>query len=136
LNVTRKSGDKTFAPSWALLGPMIEIRRSGKVATDEQWKDYARSYLKEMQVSRARHPEAWAELLGRQRVVLTCYCTNPKRCHRTVLGRFLERRLGATFRGELEEPATIRDCPQTVDILKEHQAEREGFELAMSLEDD
>jgi uncharacterized protein YeaO (DUF488 family) len=135
LNVTRKSGDKTFAPSWALLGPMVDIRRSGKVATEEQWKDYAKAYIKEMFASRARHPEEWARLLGRSRVVLTCYCTNPKRCHRTILGRILER-LGATFWGELEGPATIRDCPPAVDALKEHQAEVEGFELAMSLDDD
>ena len=100
-DVTYKSGAKVFAPSWAIFKPMLDIRRSGRVATEEEWQNYARKYLLEMRASRKRHPEAWVTLLGRSRAVLVCYCVDPARCHRTLLGRFLEK-LGAVFHGELE----------------------------------
>lgn len=117
-DITIKSGDRVFAPSWAIFKPMLDIRRAGRKATDDEWRSYARSYLLEMRTSRRRHPEPWKALLARPRVVLTCYCTEPERCHRTLLGRFLEK-LGATFCGEL----TIIDPGQ-----------RELFELAQELD--
>lgn len=111
-DVTRKTGNKAFAPSWEILGPMLDLKRIGKTATSEQWKDYARGYFEEMRASRRSNPSLWRALLARSRVVLTCYCTNPARCHRTLLGRFLEK-LGATFEGELDE----RD-PGQEDLFK------------------
>lgn len=117
LNVTRKSGDPVFAPSWELLRTALDIRHSGRTSTDQEWKDYAARYLREMAASYDRHRTHWVELLARPRVVLTCYCTNADRCHRKVLARVLEK-LGATYRGEL--PA-------------EGASEREIFALAMEL---
>lgn len=99
-NITRKSGAKEFAPSWAILQQMLEIRRSGRVATEDEWRWYVAEYLKEMGCSHHRHRAVWDALLARDRVVLVCYCTNVDRCHRKVLARILES-LGATNRGEL-----------------------------------
>jgi len=99
-NVTRKTGDKIFAPSWALLGPAIRRRREGYVQTEADWKDYASKYLTEMARSRRLNPAAWEALLARQRVVLVCYCPNPQKCHRRILARILAS-LGADDRGEL-----------------------------------
>lgn len=118
-DVTRKSGHKAFAPSWAILGPALERRRSGREATEEEWKAYAAAYYGEMTLSRKREPDVWATLLARPRVVLTCYCTNPLRCHRTLLARLLEK-LGATFEGE---------------IVDQSVSQQALFDLAMNLED-
>lgn len=118
-DVTRKTGCKTFAPSWAILGPALDRRRAGRETTAEEWKAYAVAYYDEMRQSRQAEPNAWAELLARPRVVLTCYCTRPSRCHRTLLARLLEK-LGAKFEGEIAE----RD-----------EGQQDLFKLAMGLED-
>lgn len=99
-NITRKSGNKVFAPSWDILGPMVQIKKAGRGATDEEWKAYAASYLKEMARSYRVERAAWEALLARKRVVLTCYCTDPNHCHRRILARILAS-LGADDHGEL-----------------------------------
>lgn len=120
VNVTRKTGHAVFAPSWKILGPMLEIRRSGRTATDEEWRAYARGYFEEMRASLKTQPDLWQALLARERAVLTCYCPNPSRCHRTLLGRFLEK-LGAAFYGELAE---------------RNEVQAELFKIAMTLGED
>ncbi len=99
-NITRKSGHKEFAPSWETLQAMLEIRRSGRVATDDEWRWYVEEYLKAMGRSHRFHKAAWDALLARQRVVLVCYCVDPNRCHRSILARILES-LGSINQGEL-----------------------------------
>jgi len=102
LDVTRKSGGPTgsaFAPSWRLLAPYLDKRRAGAL-TGADWAEYVERYTEEMRASYRAHPEAWAWLLSRPRIVLTCYCTDPERCHRRVLARILVR-LGAEDGGEV-----------------------------------
>jgi hypothetical protein len=101
-NVTRKSGDPYFAPSWPLFLAMRAIRKTGREPTYDEWRIYAKTYLKEMQLSYERFPAPWEALRARQRVVLTCYCVNLERCHRKLLARILER-LGASYMGEIPE---------------------------------
>lgn len=120
LDVTRKSGDPTFAPSWTILRPVLDRRRIGRKTTDEEWREYARAYFEEMVASYRETPKPWKTLLARERVVLTCFCTNPDRCHRTLLGKFLVK-LGAEFFGEATERTPH---------------EEELFQLAMNLEED
>jgi len=124
IDVSRKSGEVAFAPSWKLLGAALDIRRSGREQTPEEWRAYARAYLTEMRASHLAHPGPWEALLARERAVLTCYCTDARRCHRTLLGRFLVL-LGADFKGELPKPPQ----PDT-------KAERELFEIVMALDND
>lgn len=103
LNITRKSGNQVYAPSWRLLGPALARRRENVQLTDEEWKRaYAAPYLREMAQSSKLHHTIWSHLLKQRRVVLVCYCVNSKRCHRTLLGLFLQQRLGAEYRGELD----------------------------------
>lgn len=105
-NTTRKSGHPEFAPSWKILGRMLHIRKEeGRDATDEEWRSYAKDYLAEMTRSYRVNRPAWDDLLARKRVVLTCYCTNPSRCHRRILAKILEK-LGATDCGEVSNTAT------------------------------
>jgi uncharacterized protein YeaO (DUF488 family) len=98
LDVTRKSGDPTFAPSWAILRPMLALRRAGG---DElaAWPRYVTDYTAEMRASYRSQRAAWHALLARDEVTLVCYCTDPVHCHRTVLAEILGK-LGATVRGE------------------------------------
>jgi hypothetical protein len=112
LDITRKSGKGdalAFAPSWAILGPALEsLRRAqaaggklgGQMALDA-WRRYVRAYRDEMRASYRLERAAWERLLGRRRVVLCCYCADPCRCHRTLLGRFILPKLGASFCGEV-----------------------------------
>lgn len=97
VNVTRKSGVSAFAPSWVLLGP---LKKLGRTPTDDEWRTYASGYLAEMAQSYRKNRATWDSLLARPRVVLTCYCSNPERCHRRILAKVLEH-LGAEDCGEL-----------------------------------
>jgi uncharacterized protein YeaO (DUF488 family) len=99
-DVTRKSGDLVFAPSWSILGPVLARRRANVPETSEMWRDYAQAYLREMTSSYRENRVRWEAVLARPRVVLTCYCTDPNRCHRTLLAKVFEK-LGAIYRGEL-----------------------------------
>lgn len=124
LDITRKSARPEglpFAPSWAILGPMLKrrawIRKDGEVHTvsdrydgrpgshkpplteDAEWAAYVAAYTVEMRASYRTHRPAWNALLARGEVTLVCYCTNPDRCHRRVLAGILVK-LGAGYVGE------------------------------------
>lgn len=101
LDVTRKSATGpalAFAPSWAILRPALAARRAGDI--EAAWPKYVDAYLAEMRQSYRAHREAWDLLLARPLVTLGCYCTDPARCHRTLLARDILTKLGADFRGE------------------------------------
>ncbi|MDO9016125.1 MAG: DUF488 family protein [Deltaproteobacteria bacterium] len=120
LDITRKSatGDAlAFAPSWAILSPALDARRrateasklfwssladddEGPAIEAEAWAIYVPAYLAEMRASYRAHRPAWERLLGEVLVTLTCYCTDPERCHRTLLARDILPKLGATYAGE------------------------------------
>lgn len=98
LDVTRKSGDPTFAPSWEILRPMIALRRAGGDELDA-WPRYVADYTAEMRTSYRSQRAAWDALLSRDEITLCCYCTDAQHCHRTVLAEILGK-LGAVVRGE------------------------------------
>jgi uncharacterized protein YeaO (DUF488 family) len=107
-NVTRKSGDPVFAPSASLLAlGIVSLRAKNPDQASEAWRYYAERYVREMEISHRDHRVRWEEILTKPRVVLTCYCTNPLRCHRTVLAKILAK-LGASYRGEL--PGRTLNC--------------------------
>ncbi len=89
-----------FAPSWTILRPMLELRRSeGAMAVAYAWPKYVIDYTEEMRRSYRDKRAAWDALLARAEVTLVCYCTDPAHCHRTVLAGILAK-LGAEVRGE------------------------------------
>jgi hypothetical protein len=63
--------------------------------------EYAPLYVAEMRESYKKNWSAWRVLLLRERVVVTCYCSDPDRCHRTILRARILTALGATDGGEL-----------------------------------
>lgn len=135
-DITRKSGGpegEPFAPSWKILHPALLARQKANRLREvadgmtgivrvvhhagvmhsindierRAWDAYVPAYLAEMRESYRRDPEAWRKLLARERVVLVCYCTDPARCHRTLLAERILVKLGAEARGETAAaPAT------------------------------
>lgn len=116
LDITRKSAGPdgiVFAPSWAILGPALKAREvadwllkaslwereAAERIEREAWEAYVPAYIAEMRESYRTHRAAWDALLARESVTLVCYCTDPERCHRTLLAGILAK-LGATVAGE------------------------------------
>ena len=100
-DVTRKSGGalgQHFAPSWHLLQPYLAKRRAGTIS-DADWNSYAEQYTEQMRDSYRLYRDEWDALLARETTTLVCYCTDPAKCHRTVLAQILVK-LGATYNGE------------------------------------
>jgi uncharacterized protein YeaO (DUF488 family) len=103
LDVSRMSGSATFAPSWQLLRPALELRRSGK-ETEQSWQAYTAAYLAEMRVSYAQNRPEWDRVLHMPSVTLLCYCASKylPRCHRIVLAHLLTRLdMTAVYLGEI-----------------------------------
>lgn len=106
------SEGEPFAPSWKLLnwgkhmrGIADKKRVNGDAAAsgfeDWAWQTYGQRYHMQMRLSYRAHRDAWDKLIARERVVLVCFCTNPKRCHRRLLAEYLEK-MGAHDSGEIE----------------------------------
>ena len=94
LDITRKSGNTAFAPSWDI----VLAAKRGLLP----WPDYVDEYTAQMRRSYRERRAEWEALLGGQRVVLVCFCKDPAMCHRTILARILTR-LGARYYGEITE---------------------------------
>jgi uncharacterized protein YeaO (DUF488 family) len=90
-----------FAPSWRILSPMLKARTL-HTETEAMWLDYVDKYTEEMRGSIVTFRPVWKEVLTREVVTLVCYCTDPARCHRTVLAGFLGK-CGAKVMGERDE---------------------------------
>src|SRR5258705_6317892 len=61
--------------------------------TDARWAAYAKRYLAEMRHPEARRVIALLAALGKQtNFSIGCYCENPWRCHRSLLGELLRER--------------------------------------------
>lgn len=97
--------------------------RSGNAHALERgaWATYLPAYLEEMVDSQQRHPEAWAALLARERVVLCCFCVvrpgvdDSERCHRILLAHLLVS-MGARYEGEIVSEAKKR-APLSGDLF-------------------
>jgi uncharacterized protein YeaO (DUF488 family) len=103
-DITVKSGDRTFAPTWDL----VQAWKSGKI----DWETYAQRYRQLMLESYRQHPSAWYELLHRGIVTLLCYCRSGEHCHRYLLADFLRKlgeKEGVTVVIEGERPVAIKD---------------------------
>lgn len=91
---------ETWDDWWPDLGPSRELlaRFRGKVGPSLHWDDYVPLYLEEMrgaaQLWRVR--ALAARVAAGETVTLLCSsaCTDPARCHRTLLARLIERVAG------------------------------------------
>ena len=63
--------------------------------TDARWSAFTRRYLKEMRRPEAQRLVAMLAALSKQaNFSVCCYCENPSRCHRSLLGELLRQQGG------------------------------------------
>lgn len=77
LDITVKSGDKAFAPTWK----MVMGSKENKISQEE----YTGQYYELMQQSYRRNRERWDEILAMDEIILACYCRADSFCHRYLL---------------------------------------------------
>lgn len=97
VDVTVKSGNKAFAPTWDFL---MDYKRGG---SDQ---DYIDKFIPLMRKSYRDNKQVWLDLINKDTVCIACYCGKGKFCHRLLLVDILEKvclREGVTFqyKGEL-----------------------------------
>lgn len=83
LDITIKSGDKVFAPSWTI----VMGHKDGKI--DDA--GYTKVYTEMMRESYRDNRDRWIEVVNSGSVTLLCYCKADAFCHRHILAQFLER---------------------------------------------
>lgn len=91
LDITVKSGNKLFAPSWE----MVMGHKNGTLS-DEQ---YISMYYDKMRKSYKNNKKKWQELLDKEQVTVVCFCGKGKFCHRLFFADILVK-LGAKYMGE------------------------------------
>ena len=102
LDITVKSGDPVFAPTW----DMVMGWKQGWMSQDE----YVRRYTEMMRESYRRNKDRWLEVLKHD-VILTCYCRAGDFCHRYLLRDMLVKvaianGIEAIAKGEIVNPST------------------------------
>jgi uncharacterized protein YeaO (DUF488 family) len=80
-DVTVKSGDINFAPTWDI----VQAWKAGEIS----WETYSQHYRELMLNSYKRNKQAWHELLHKGVLTLLCYCRAGDHCHRYLLADFI-----------------------------------------------
>src|ERR1044071_8309049 len=100
----RKNFFDVWLPEVAPTRALVAYARS-QPWTDARWAAYTKRYLREMSRPEAQRAITLLGLLGKQtNLSIGCYCENPWRCHRSLLGELLrkqrseERRVGKECR--------------------------------------
>ncbi len=93
LDITVKSGNKAFAPTWS----MVMASKRGEMSEAE----YREQYIQKMRHSYLNNHEEWQKLMQQDQVTLVCYCKPGKFCHRIILAKILAE-MGAQYLGERE----------------------------------
>jgi uncharacterized protein YeaO (DUF488 family) len=94
LDITVKSGDQAFSPTWEML---LKIK-GGEMSREE----YKKQFVQLMRQSKKDYPEKWRALIERERVVLVCYCPAGVFCHRVLLAKMLEISGVGNYMGEID----------------------------------
>jgi uncharacterized protein YeaO (DUF488 family) len=81
LDITVKSGDKTFAPTW----PMVDGVKHGVISEEE----YTKLYKALMRHTYLKNKARWMDVLAMPEVTLCCFCKPGYFCHRTILAELL-----------------------------------------------
>jgi uncharacterized protein YeaO (DUF488 family) len=80
-DVTVKSGDINFAPTWDI----VQAWKAGEIS----WDTYSQRYRELMLNSYKRNKRALHEILEKGVLTLLCYCRAGDHCHRYLLLTFL-----------------------------------------------
>ena len=106
-DVTVKSGDINFAPTWDI----VQAWKSG----EKNWETYTQRYRELMLSSYKRNQRAWHEILEKDVLTLLCYCRadDDKHCHRYLLADFLIKlgeKIGVNVINEGERPLPVKEA--------------------------
>jgi uncharacterized protein YeaO (DUF488 family) len=83
-----------WVPELSPSAPLVSYAQA-KPWTDARWSAFTRRYLKEMRRPEAQRLVAMLAALSKQaNFSVCCYCENPSRCHRSLLGELLRERGG------------------------------------------
>ncbi len=93
LDITVKSGDKAFAPTWKI----VMGSKEGRISEEE----YTHQYHELMRGSYQKNRKRWDEVLSLDEIILACYCRPDSFCHRYLLKDMLVK-CGATYTGEVK----------------------------------
>ena len=103
-DVTVKSGDINFAPTWDI----VQAWKAGEIS----WEDYSQRYRELMLSSYKRNQRAWHEILEKGVLTLLCYCRASDHCHRYLLADFLGKlgeKNGVNVINEGERPLPVKE---------------------------
>jgi len=103
-DVTVKSGDINFAPTWDI----VQAWKAGEIS----WDTYSQRYRELMLNSYKRNKRAWHEILEKGVLTLLCYCRAGDHCHRYLLADFLRKlgeKKGITVINEGERSSPIKE---------------------------
>lgn len=107
-DITVKSGDQDFSPTWS----MLKALRSGEL-TEQQ---YADKYNSSIEWVKENKPEVWAKFLSTKNMAIGCYCKPGAFCHRLLFVDHLVRYLcengkEVVKKGELIDKAQVIGTP-------------------------
>jgi uncharacterized protein YeaO (DUF488 family) len=105
-DVTVKSGDINFAPTWDI----VQAWKAGEIS----WGKYSQRYRELMLRSYKHNQRAWHEILEKGILTLLCYCRAGDHCHRYLLADFLSKlgeKIGVTVINEGERPLPVKEEP-------------------------
>ena len=98
-----KKKDETWDLWWKELGPSKELHAAyyGKHGPPIGWEKYRHRYLKEMADQEDRLSVLAEDVAAGKTITLLCSsaCTDPARCHRTLLKRLIEERAARSSGG-------------------------------------
>jgi uncharacterized protein YeaO (DUF488 family) len=91
--------DETWSAWDASLGPSRELHAAiyGKHGAPIAWREFKKRYLAEMRAERDAIDALAARVAAGETITLLCSsaCTDPSRCHRTLLAGLIEKKLSA-----------------------------------------
>ena len=81
LDVTVKSGDKVFAPTWKMV--------KGYLNSSMTEEEYTNLYHGMMRDSFVKNSARWKQICQYEKVALACYCKPGDFCHRHLLKQYV-----------------------------------------------
>lgn len=97
LDVTVKSGNRQFAPTWDFLM---------KFKKDQNEEAHIESFIPLMRENFKENKHYWIDILKQDELVIACYCRKDKFCHRLLLVDIFEKicnhyNIDFEYKGEL-----------------------------------
>ena len=111
LDITVKSGDEAFAPTWK----MVMGSKEEKISESQ----YTEMYYELMRESYRTNQSKWKQILAQKEIILACYCPADSFCHRYLL-KDMMLKCGAIYAGEVYKIEDLQpEKSDSQDLFKE-----------------